>query len=420
MSSDTAPPSPTTAASPDTGAAAATDAAGDERPGLAVIANCVNPYRVNLHKLIAAGIPELKLHTLITHGDADFKWAVDVPESIHVYRYSYDSDSPLAGTWHKPWREWRKGGRLIEHLRAHDVRAVILTGYRYISYLRVIQHCHRAGIPLFVRSDSNIRDEWLLRPSKQWLKTRVYNWWMPRVSGVMSMGEYGDRFFLKYGADPARIYRVPYWPDFNYFARADSDRLEEFRRKSGLRAGRKYILYSGRLVPKKRVDLLVDAFLVLAAERPDWDLLMVGDGPLKDGLRRRVPETLHDRIVWTGFLDYADCVPAYHAADVLVLPSDQEPWALVIQEAMAAGLTVVASDVVGAAHELVEDGVSGRVFPAGDLAALTQALRDVTAAESLESYRARSRASLDEWRRRVDPVAEIRRALAEHAVLEHK
>jgi len=79
-------------------------------PGLAVISNCVTPYRINLHKLIAAGIPELKLHTLITHGDADFKWAVDVPTSVPLHRFGCGDDSPLAGPWRAPLQEWRKEG----------------------------------------------------------------------------------------------------------------------------------------------------------------------------------------------------------------------------------------------------------------------------------------------------------------------
>jgi len=176
---------------------------------------------------------------------------------------------------------------------------------------------------------------------------------------------------LKYGADPKRIYRVPYWPDFDAFTSYNDVALERLQRKFGLDRDRRYIMYSGRLVPEKRVDLLIDAFVAIAAERPDWDLLIVGHGPLSDELRRRVPEALRRRVVWTGFLEGTENVLAFHAADMLVLPSDQEPWALVVQEAMAAGLVVVASNIVGAAHELVEDRVSGRIFAAGNLQQIT-------------------------------------------------
>jgi glycosyltransferase involved in cell wall biosynthesis len=236
----------------------------------------------------------------------------------------------------------------------------------------------------------------------------------------MPMGELGDCFFLKYGAAPGRLYRVPYTPHYDAFATPDLDRLQRFRQRHGLSGERRYLLYSGRLVPVKRVDLLIDAFSRLAHVRPEWDLLIVGDGPLAGELRARVPERLRPRVIWTGFLELEEVKPAYHASDVLVLASDREPWAVVVQEAMAAGLAVVSSDVVGAAHELVEDHVSGRTFAAGQLEALVQAIADVTRDDTIEAYKERSRAALDNWRNINDPVQEIRHALTDVGVLSAK
>jgi glycosyltransferase involved in cell wall biosynthesis len=389
----------------------------DERPGLAIIANCMTPYRANLHALIAAGVGELKLHTLITHGPADFDWSVHVPASINATYFAEGDDSPLASPLHAPLREWRKGKRLIEYLHSHQVGAVICHGYRYLSYLRTIQHCHRHSIPMFYRNDSNIRSEDGLSRGKQFFKRLLYAWWMPRVDGVMPMGEFGDQFFLKYGADPERMYRVPYTPDYEFFAAVDGQRLDQFRQKYGLRAGRRYFVYSGRLVPVKRVDLLISAFAAIAADRPEWDLLIVGEGRLRDELRRLLPEGLRSRVVWSGFLDQNDSKLAYHSADVLVLPSDREPWGVVVQEAMAAGLAVVASDVVGAAHELVDDGVSGRIFEVGNVESLQRAMRDVSQSERIEGFKKQSKAALEAWRAQLDPVAEVRRALRDCGLL---
>jgi glycosyltransferase involved in cell wall biosynthesis len=166
------------------------------------------------------------------------------------------------------------------------------------------------------------------------------------------------------------------------------------------------------MVPEKRPDLLIDAFGAVAGERPDWDLVMVGGGPLRESLELRIPPDLRRRFVWTGPLDDQPAVSAlYRSADVLVLPSDYEPWALVVNEATAAGLAIVASHVVGAAAELVRDGVNGRIFPAGDLAALTDALRDVTAPGRVDAMRAESAEALADWRRRGDPVEGLRAAL---------
>lgn len=389
----------------------------DGRPGLAMIANCITPYRAHLHAVLAAGIPELKLHTLITHGPAEFDWSVNVPSSIHASYFSYGKESPFIKPYQAPLKEWRKGGQLIDYLHAHDVRAVICAGYQYLSYQRVIRHCHRVGLPLFAHNDSNILSERRLSPFKKWVKRRIYSLWLPQVSGAMPMGELGDQFFLKYGVSPARLYRLPCTPDYDLYSHVESQQLEQFCRKFRLSDTRRYLLYSGRLVPVKRVDLLLDAFAAIASERPEWNLLLVGDGRLRDELQSRVPEDLRGRVTWTGFLEQSECVAAYHAADVLVLPSDHEPWALVIQEAMAAGLAVVASDVVGAAHDLVQDQSSGRIFPAGNVGELTRALFDVTDENHLESYQEQSQRALAEWRHRVDPVQEVRRALTDVHVL---
>lgn len=389
----------------------------NERPGLAILSNSLPPYRINLHRLIADFVPEFKLHTLVSHCTSDVNWHVETPESIHVRYFGEGNDSVADSIFRAPRQEWRKCDRFVTYLRDNNVKAVICNGYQYLSYWRLIRHCHRVGLPIFVRNDSNIQADRNISPLKRFLKTRVYSTWIPLVSGIMSMSEYGDQFFVRYGADPQRLYRVPCVPDYDFYAQLDLARLNQFRRKFGLSAAKKYLLFSGRLIPLKRVDLIIDVFAQIAEERPDWDLLIVGDGPLANELRSRVPEHLRVRVVWTGFLDRNEPAMAYHAADVLLLPSERDAWGLVVQEAMAAGLVVVASHVVGAAHELIEDGYSGRIFPVGDGEAFKQAILQVTALEALDEFKLRSREALAQWRVQLDPIAEIRRALTNVGVL---
>jgi glycosyltransferase involved in cell wall biosynthesis len=389
----------------------------DTRPGLVIVCNTITPYRVHLHRLIAAGVPELKLHTLITHGVADFDWQLRLPQEIHAANVSLAGEHPLDNPFRRPLVELRKGAKMARYLRDIDARAVIFYGYRYISWARLMDYCYRHGIPFFMHSDNNIRSERPVTRLKSLAKRRVYAWWLKRAAGVITLGRLGDEYFLKYGADPRRLYQVPCWPDYDAFSHANEVELERFRRKYGLDSNRRYLIFSGRLVRDKRVDLLLDAFAAIADLRPDWGLLIVGDGALADDLRRRVPEALRSRVVWTGFVDGADSALSYHAADVLVLPSEIEPWALVVQEAMAAGLTVVSSDVAGAAYELVTDKLSGRIFASGDCNALRLALEDVTHPDRIDGYKSEAMKALRRYREEVDPVAEIRRALSDVGVL---
>jgi glycosyltransferase involved in cell wall biosynthesis len=209
------------------------------------------------------------------------------------------------------------------------------------------------------------------------------------------------------------VFYYPYEPDYDQIRRLPPDAVEAVARRFGLAPERRRIVYSGRLAAEKRVDLLIAAFVALAADRPDWDLLVIGDGPLRAALAAGVPENLAPRVTWAGFVDDQETVGAmYRACHVLVLPSDYEPWALVVNEAVAAGLAVVCSNVVGAAAELVVDGVNGRLFPPGDLVALTAGLRDVTTPATLDAMRAAAYGVLADWRRRGDPINGLRSALA--------
>jgi glycosyltransferase involved in cell wall biosynthesis len=94
-----------------------------------------------------------------------------------------------------------------------------------------------------------------------------------------------------------------------------------------------------------------------------------------------------------------------------------EPAPIVLQEAMSAGLPVVASDVCGAAYELITDGVSGRVFKTGDVNSLRDALEDMTHPDHLEAYTEQAQSAFRQWRREAYPIPEVRRALSDVGVL---
>ena len=232
------------------------------------------------------------------------------------------------------------------------------------------------------------------------------------------MGTLGELYFRQYGSERQHMYRVPYTPDYDYYSSVDLHRLLRFRQEHGLDNARRYLMYSGRLVQSKRVDLLIDAFAQITERRPSWDLVIAGDGALHGQLRHRVPKGIESRVHWLGFLSQEKLPLAYHACDVLVLPSDREPWALVVQEGMAAGLVIVASDAVGAARDLVQDRISGRIFKSGNVCDLVESLLDVTEAEQVDRHKEQSRLALRAWREQLDPVAEIRRALVDVGVLE--
>jgi glycosyltransferase involved in cell wall biosynthesis len=155
--------------------------------------------------------------------------------------------------------------------------------------------------------------------------------------------------------------------------------------------------YVGRLAEQKRPDLLVEAFGRMGEPA---HLVLVGDGPLRARVLAAVRRSpARDRITVTGFVAHADVPRVLAALDVLALPSAYEEMGSVLVEAMASGLPVVASRV-GGIPDVVADGETGVLVPAGDVAALARAL-DVLVADPAARKRmgeaARDRAVRYQW-----------------------
>lgn len=398
------------------------DAAPDPRPGLAIISNVARPDRIHVHERLADEIPEVAIHSLFTRtGWHQLQWTVQLPEKIHPAFFAVGEEVESRWNWWgNPWKDWRKSGPIIRYCRDHNIRAVILNGYSSVTALRVLRWCNRHGIPVIIRSDSNIRSEHAESGSRliRWLKKRLVTWFVRRCDAFMPMGELGVQYFEKYGADRSRCFFSPSIPDYRMFSDIPDQRVKDFREKHGISEQRRSILFCGRLGRVKRVDLLIEAFVRMAADRPQWDLLIAGSGPEEAALMQQVSAELSGRVFWLGFMEWEDLPPAYAAADVHALPSEFEPWAVVVIEAMLAGQVVVASDVVQAAHEMIEDGLSGRLFQSGNVDSLFECLLDVTDEERFGRYRAAVDPAVRKWIEQRDPIDWTRKALRYLAVID--
>jgi len=166
----------------------------------------------------------------------------------------------------------------------------------------------------------------------------------------------------------------------------------------GLPAGPK-ILWVNRLDPQKGFEIMLRAFEQIASEVGEVHLLVAGDGRDRV-LLRSLPRDLRRRILRLGTVPH-EALPRYHAAaDVFVSPATgQESFGIVLVEAMAAGVPVVASDIEGY-REVVRDGVDGLLVPPNDPNALAAAIRRVLSEPELAAAlkaAGRSRAQAFSW-----------------------
>jgi glycosyltransferase involved in cell wall biosynthesis len=253
---------------------------------------------------------------------------------------------PGVGSLLRLRRECRSRG--IDILHAHDTRGGLLgRPAARAAGIRSVQTVHTP--PFFLpRNALKIR---AYRFAERML-IRLATDRVIFVSGTI------QRMYLDGGIAPAAKARlVPNGLEAEWFEPARAPR----RTNDGI-----YFLFAGRLAREKGIETLAAAFRIVAGRIPDARLVVAGDGPKAEALRRAA-----EAGGWRNRLDFLGMVPrrearaAMRSADVFVLPSDFESFSYTLLEAMACGLPCVASDV-GGNRDLVESGRTGWLVPRGD------------------------------------------------------
>ena len=326
---------------------------------------------------------------------------------------------------HQPGQQWRFGahhyparylknfagerwdGRLLlgainlgvwRELRAFRPDAVVIYGYNTATTLLAILWVIRHRIPMLMRTDSNVIADLGKAHLTLALKRLLLSWLTRRVSAFLSVGTMNSQYWQFYGATPEKVFLARYAVDNERFqTQADYYRVsrQTTRDEKGWRQ-RYLLLYVGRLAVEKRVDVLIEALRRLSTKRSDIGLVIVGDGPERErleGLALRMPH-----VYFAGFQDPSDLPKYYGVADTFVLPSEWEPWGLVVNEAMASGLPVIATRKVGAAHDLIVQGENGYLVPENDPVALASAIdRACESQQHLLLLSEKARGTVQSW-----------------------
>ena len=140
----------------------------------------------------------------------------------------------------------------------------------------------------------------------------------------------------------------------------------------------------GRITEQKGQAILVEAAASLLARGHDFELVIVGDGPMRSEIERLIDRLgLRGRVRITGFMSHQGVLQELLAARALVLPSFAEGLPGVFFESMALGRPVI-STYVAAHPELVEPGINGWLVPAGAVEPLVDAMAEVLTADTGE------------------------------------
>lgn len=178
------------------------------------------------------------------------------------------------------------------------------------------------------------------------------------ANGIVAIGsrardDYQTRF------PNTRIEQLPYFCD-----------LSEFVTASRTINPTPTFLFCGQMIARKGIDLLLDAFDQLRKSGTGAKLILAGR-------ETSLTTNLSPDIELAGFQAPEDLPALFARADVFILPSRHDGWGVVINQAIGAGLPIISTSAVGAAVDLVEHGVNGLIVAPGEVAALTEAIREL-------------------------------------------
>lgn len=342
-------------------------------------------YQIPLFRHLAAD-DALDFQVLFCHSEAgvgfvdpgfgvDFSWDISLFGG-YTHRILYPHPPRSRG-----WQQVELARAILRYVMCVRPDAVVLHGWPSRAFLYAWMWLLARSIKVIQFCDGNIEQRQFLRRSR--LNSVALGALLRSCSSCCYVGSKNRAFYASHGVATERLFATPYAVDNEFFASRCAV-LQPQRRELLMAMGLSpdhgpTLLFCGKLIAKKRVKLIVEAF-----HRANLDgranLVLVGDGQERGELEHMIADLGLQNVRLVGFLNQTEMPRAYAVADVLVLVSDPtETWGLVVNEAMACGIPVIASESVGCAPDMVADHGCGWVVEFDSVSSLARAFSEVVA-----------------------------------------
>jgi glycosyltransferase involved in cell wall biosynthesis len=275
---------------------------------------------------------------------------------------------------------------LSSALRSFEPQVVHLNGYGHSIQWQAWLWARRHSLPIFLRGDGDtLGKRNPLSNSANRLLARMFT----RCAGtVFFQGEENRKFWRRNGARPGNLRWIPCVSDTHIFQKRifpSDEARSKFRKEYGAEADDVVFVVSGKLDIRKRPADAMRA-LKLCEELPAR-LWFVGSGPLECDLKEMAGDLLlAKRVVFWGFRNQTELPSILQAADVLIHPSQRDPWPYAILEGAHSGLALLLSDRVGSHPDWIANYKAGEIFKCGDIGLLAKLIRVAVTNEKRRSH----------------------------------
>lgn len=323
------------------------------------VTNLPSPYRVDFFNQLGKHCELTVLYERTSAADRDSRW---VGHSAITYTEQYSGDWPVS-------TDKSLGFGLIRAIRKKKVDVLIISGYSSPSVMVLIAYCKAAKIPYWMEYDGGFDrpDSYAMRQIKRFLICGATGHFTTCVSHTL--------YLQKLGVDRQKIYRYP------FSSVAQSECLEQpptIQKKSLLRDSLKItephaVVVVGQYIHRKGIDVMLHAAGLLGSS---VGIYIIG-GNATEEYRLLAEQVGSNNIHFLQFVPRQQLFLWYQAADVFVLPTREDIWGLVINEAIANALPVVTTTQCIAGIELIKNRRSGILVPSDNPRQLAQAITEI-------------------------------------------
>jgi glycosyltransferase involved in cell wall biosynthesis len=269
---------------------------------------------------------------------------------------------------------------LLHFLYQNKIQVLWIHGWGSFYLVYAILVAKLVGVRVLIRGESSLHLSSSNR-IKNFIKAHILRMLFRMIDVFLSIGKLNEKFYKEHDVENKRIIHMPYAVDNKYFqeeARKVSVKRSSLKEKMGIKEGCLVILYASKMTRRKRADDLLHAYASLikvidSQEMPY--LIYIGDGECYVELKNLAISLDLKNIIFLGFKNQSELAPYFDLCDVFVLPSENEPWGLVINEVMNFSKPIIATDQVGCAPDLIRHGENGFIYSVGDIFALGDYLR---------------------------------------------
>lgn len=337
------------------------------------ITNSRAPYRLLQIKKILE-IKDLAINVYYTNSNVDGrKWIIDKLPNL--------SEKKLKGIQFFKKRittfDVNINIGLTKIIKENDV--ILLGGYEQPTYVAVSILCKLMKKKYILLFDG-ISPQKIFDGEKNRIRYLIKRFVINNAVCIFGNGQVSKLYFeKKYMVNANKIYNQYLTVDIDYimsFANEKKKISSYIKDTYGIDKNANVLMYSGRLLDWKNVDVILEAMNILK-DKDKYVLLIVGDGEERLNIEKKANK-YHLNVIITGFIrEQKYLFKHYYVGDLFIFPTSHEAWGLVVNEAMAAGMPIIASNQCGCSLDLIKEGENGYIFKYNDAIKLKELIEAI-------------------------------------------